>query len=111
MALLNASDFTGFSDNYAIPSGVSDSISIASVDIILSTGITQQVFDSLSTALKSIHYMEQQRIYSLSPNEDITILNLRSKLLILENTYTKQKMINSYVFYIMVPKLKRFIEV
>ena len=84
MALLNASDFTGYSDNFAIPSGVSDPIFNGSVDIILSTGVTQQVFDTLSTALKCIHYMEQQRIYSLSPNEDITILNLRSKLLILE---------------------------
>jgi len=98
MALLTASDFNGYSDNYAIPNGVSDPIFTGSVDIILSTGITQQVFDSLSTALKCIHYMEQQRIYSLSPNEDITILNLRSKLLILENTYINQKMMNSYVF-------------
>ena len=32
--------------------------------------------------------MEQQKLYSLSPNEDVTIINLRSKLLILENTYT-----------------------
>ena len=98
MALLNASDFTGYSDNFAIPSGVSDPIFTGSVDIILSTGVTQQVFDTLSTALKCIHYMEQQRIYSLSPNEDITILNLRSKLLVLENTYINQKMMNSYVF-------------
>ena len=69
MALLNASDFTGFSDDLAIPNGVSDPIFTGSVDIILSTGVTQQVFDTLSTALKCIHYMEQQRIYSLSPNE------------------------------------------
>ena len=98
MALLNASDFTGLSDNYTIPSGVSDPIFTGNVYIILSTGITQQVFDTLSTALKCIHYMEQNIIYSLSPNEDITILNLRSKLLILENTYINQRMMNSYVF-------------
>ena len=36
---------------------------------------------------KCVHYMESNELYSLSPNEDITILNLRSKLLILENTY------------------------
>ena len=98
MALLNASDFTGYSDNFATPSGISDPIFTGSVDLNLSTGVTQQVFDSLSTALKCIHYMEQSKIYSLSPNEDITILNLRSKLLILENTYINQKMMNSYVF-------------
>ena len=98
MALLNASDFTGYSETFAVPSGSSDVIFSGSVDLILSTGITQQVFDSLSSALKCIHYMESNKLYSLSPNEDVTILNLRSKLLILENTYINQKMMNSYVF-------------
>ena len=42
--------------------------------------------------------METSRLYSLSPNEDITIINLRSKLMILENAYINQKMMNSYVF-------------
>ena len=56
------------------------------------------MFDSLSSALKCIHYMEVNNLYSLSPNEDVTIINLRSKLLILENTYINQKMMNSYVF-------------
>ena len=69
-----------------------------SVDIILSTGIVQQVFDTLASALKCIHYMEVNNLHSLSPNEDVTIINLRSKLLILENTYINQEMMNSYVF-------------
>ena len=97
MALLSASDFTGYSDSYAVPSGSSDVIFSGSVDLILSTGITQQVFYTSSTALKCIHYMEANKLYSLSPNEDISIINLRSKLLILENTYINQKMMNSYV--------------
>ena len=42
--------------------------------------------------------MEANNLYSLSPSEDVTILNLRSKLLILENTYINQKMMSSYVF-------------
>ena len=58
MALLNASDFTGFSDSFAIPANSSDVIFTGSVDLILSTGITQQVFGTLSTALKCILYME-----------------------------------------------------
>ena len=98
MALLSASDFTGYSDSFAVPAGSSDVIFSGSVDLILSTGITQQVFDTLSTALKCINYMESNKLYSLSPNEDITIINLRSKLLILENTYINQKKMNSYVF-------------
>ena len=69
MALYQASDFTGFSDSYAIPSGSSDVIVTGSVDIILPTGITQQVFDAPSTALICIHFMKHQQLYSRSPNE------------------------------------------
>ena len=68
-----------------------------SVDLILSTGITQQAFDTLSTALKCIRFMEIIN-YPRPPNEDVIILNLRSKLLVLENTYINQKMVNIYVF-------------
>ena len=81
MALLSASDFTGYSGSYAIPANSSDVIFSGGVDLFLSTGITQQVFDTLSTALKCIHYMEANNSYSLSPNEDVIVLNLRSKLL------------------------------
>ena len=41
--------------------------------------------------------MESNQLYSLSPDEDVTILNLRSKLWVLENTCINQKMMNSYV--------------
>ena len=98
MALLSASDFTLYSDSYAIPANSSDVIFSGSVDLILSTGVTQQVFGTLSTALKCIHYMEANKLCRLSPHEDVTIINLRSKLLILENTYINQKMMSSYVF-------------
>ena len=98
MALLSASDFTGYSDSFAAPAGFNDPICSGSVDLILSTGIVQQVFDSLPSALKCFHYMEANNLYSLSPYDDVTVLNLRSKLIILENTYINQKMMNSYVF-------------
>ena len=48
MALLSASDFIGYSDSFAAPAGFNDPIFAGSVDLFLSTGITQQVFDSLS---------------------------------------------------------------
>ena len=41
--------------------------------------------------------MEQRKLYSLSPNEDVTIINLRSKPLVLEIAYINQRMVNSYV--------------
>ena len=98
LAPYQASDFTGFSDSYAVPAGSSDVIFTGSVDLILPTGITQQVFDTLSTALKCIHLMGGNKLYSLSPNEDVTILNLRSKLLVLEKNYINQRTMSSYVF-------------
>ena len=109
MALYQASDFTGFSDSYAVPAGSGDVIFTGSVDLNLQTGIIQQVFDTLSTALKCIHFMESNELYSLSPNEDVTILNLRYKLLILENAYINQKMMNICVLFIMEIKFKQFI--
>ena len=42
--------------------------------------------------------MEQQKPYSLPPNGDVAIISLRSKLLILEDAYINQKMMNPYVF-------------
>ena len=97
MALFQASDFTGFGDSYAVPAGNSDVILTGSVDLILSTGTAQQIFDTLSTALTCINFMEQQKLYSLSPNGDITMFNLRSKLVVFENAYINQKMMSSYV--------------
>ena len=98
MALLSASDFIVYSDSFAAPAGFNDPVFAGSVDLISSTGITQQVCDSISSALKCIHYMEANSSYSLSLNGGGTGLNLRHKLLILENTYTNQKTMNSYVF-------------
>ena len=98
MALFGASDFIGYSDSFAAPAGFNDPVFSGSVDLILSTGVTQQVFDSLSSALKCTHYMEANNLYSLSPNEDVIVLNLRSKLLALENAYINQEMMSSYVF-------------
>ena len=98
MALFQASDFSGYSATYAVPTGVTESFFSGSVDIILSTGIIQQVFDALSTAIKCIHYMEANILFALSPNEDIIIIHLRSKLLSLENTHINQTMMSSYVF-------------
>ena len=78
MALYRASDFSGLSDSYAVSSGSGDVMFSGSADLILSTGITQQVFNTLSTAMKCINLMASNRLDSLSPNEHITIVNIRS---------------------------------
>ena len=66
MALLKASDFTGFSDSFAAPAGFNDPQFTGSVNIILSTGVTQQVFDTLSSALKCTHYMEADNLFTFT---------------------------------------------
>ena len=67
MALCQASDFTRFSDSCAVPAGSSDVIFTGSVDLILPTGITQQVSGTLSTALKCIHlYKTTKALFSKS---------------------------------------------
>ena len=47
MALYSASDFTGYSNSYAVPNGSSDVVFRGPVDLTLPTGITHQVFDTL----------------------------------------------------------------
>ena len=96
MALYQASGFTGFTDSYVIPNGSPDVISTGSVDLILSTGITQQVCDMLPTALTCINCMETNKSYYLSPYEDATRINIRSELWF-RITYINQTMMNSYV--------------
>ena len=64
MALLTHTEFDGFSASYINPVGVDvGTLFTGSVDIILSTGVTQSVFDQVSTASKCIHYMESNNLY------------------------------------------------
>ena len=108
MALYQASDFTWFSDSYAVPAGGSDVIFTGSVNLILSTGITQQVFDTLSAALKCIHFMEQQSFIPYRLMKDVTIINLRSKLLMLEMLILIKKWWSRMFLHIMETKFKQF---
>ena len=99
MALLTHPDFNGFSAHYAVPADVYvETLVLGAGCIALSTDVTQQVFDQLSTAIKCIHYLETNKLYSISPNEDINVISLRSKLLVLEITYIHQAIMNSYLF-------------
>ena len=98
IALRQASDLIGFPASYAVPSDVSDVLFTGPVDVMLPTGLIQQVFGTLHTATKCIHSMDQRKLYPLSPNEGVTVFNIRSKLLGLENAYINQKMMNSYAF-------------
>ena len=76
MALYQASDFSGFSDSYAVPSSVDQPLFSGGVDLILPTGITQQVFDTLSTAL-------YQNVYISWNNTNCLVYHQMKMLLLL----------------------------
>ena len=73
MALHQTSDLSGFSATYAAPSGLTDSRFTGSIGIILSTGLTQQVSEALTTAIKCINFMGNNKLYSLNLDDNITI--------------------------------------
>ena len=103
MALIKASDFDIQIAAWAVP--IQDGIQIftGSVDLLYRLELTYQRLIEYQTALKCTHYTEANHLYSLSPNEDVTIINLRSKLLILQNAYM--------LLLIMGQKLELFIAV
>lgn len=67
------------------------------VNIILSSGVTETVFDNVNTALKCLAFMVSRNQYFLQASEDLMIVNISGvKLLIVETTFLNQKLLNSY---------------
>ena len=104
MTIFTSSDFTGYTPSQ--PSGAASLTDTGSITLIKSDATTETVFDSLTTALKCLNFMNSKNMYYLMAGDDITIINCQTKLLILENTFTNQKMINSYVFSYHGKKIK-----
>ena len=104
MTIFTSSDFTGYTPSQ--PTGAASLTDTGSITLIKSDATTETVFDSLTTALKCLNFMNSKNMYYLMAGDDITIINCQTKLLILENTFTNQKMINSYVFSYHGKKIK-----
>ena len=104
MTIFTSSDFTGYTPSQ--PTGAASLTDTGSITLIKSDATTETVFDSLTTALKCLNFMNSKNMYYLMAGDDITIVNCQTKLLILENTFTNQKMINSYVFSYHGKKIK-----
>ena len=104
MTIFTSSDFTGYTPSQ--PTGAASLTDTGSITLIKSDATTETVFDSLTTALKCLNFMNSKNMYYLMAGDDITIINCQTKLLILENTFTNQKMINSYVFSCHGKKIK-----
>ena len=93
-AIFNASDSSSYTVH--VPSGQITTSENGIMKIIPSTGVNQPVFNSLDTALKCFNFMNSRNQYFIMANDDITIVNCQTKLLIFENTFINQKVINSY---------------
>ena len=97
MVLFTATDFP--SSTVDTPVGETPPVlDTGVISIIKSDGIVEQVFDTLTTALTCLNFMNSRGQYYIMGGDDITIVNCQTKLLILENTFINQKMLNSFVF-------------
>ena len=75
----------------ASPAHASDPVSLT-----LSSGVTVQVFDSLTTALKTMKYMFQQHQWLLQLPKCMIVSVAHHKLLIMEATLTNQKLLQTF---------------
>ena len=95
MSIFDNTDFAG--STIDVPVGETIITDNGNISIIKSDGVNQIVFNSLSTALKCLNFMNSRGQYYMAAGDDITILNVQTKLLIVENTFTNQQLMNSYV--------------
>jgi len=68
------------------------------ITIITSDGVTRTVFDTVETALKCLNYLRSRKQYYLQISDELIRINCETKLLIIENTFLNQKLMNSFVF-------------
>ena len=95
MKIFNDTDFA--SSVIDVPVGESGTVTDnGNIRIIKYDGVTQMVFNSLSTALKCLKFMNSRGQYYMAAGDDMTMLIQQTKLLIVGNTCTNQKLMNSY---------------
>ena len=94
-SLFTANDFTTSVD---IPVGQTGSPPNAahSVQLTLQDGTVINVFDSLTTALKCLSTMRAKGQWFLQASEDVVVVSVGTKLLVLEATLINQKMLQSF---------------
>ena len=67
-----------------------------SVQLTLVDGTVINVFDSLETALKCISTMRAKKQWFLQASEDVVVVSVGTKLLIMEATLINQKMLQAF---------------
>ena len=75
MSIFTSSDFTGYSETDSQPSGAPSLTESGSITLIKSDATTETVFDTLTTALKSLSFKNSKHMHYLMAGDDITIVN------------------------------------
>jgi hypothetical protein len=89
----------GYFPTYDTPTVSGGVIGSGSVDMYLSDNTIKNIFSTLAGALGLLKYMKDNNLYSITPSDDLTFINVSDvKLLILENTFLNQKLMNQYTF-------------
>jgi len=70
------------------------------VNLIMSDGTTNTIFDNVYTGLNTLEFMMARNQYYLMASDDVMIINVDGvKLLMLETTFMNQKLMNSFSFH------------
>jgi hypothetical protein len=74
-------------------------LSVAPVNLIMSDGSINTIFDSVATGLKLLEFMNSRNQYYLQASDDLMVINVDGvKLLLIETSFMNQKLMNSFSF-------------
>ena len=81
--------------------------SMLPVNLIMSDGTTNTIFDNVYTGLNTIEFMMARNQYYLMASDDVMLINVDGvKLLILETSFANQKLMNSFSFHYIRGKVR-----
>jgi hypothetical protein len=98
MALFTSAQFS--SETFDLPGGSAEVPPSAAtpVSLGLTDGTNVAIFDRLDTALKLMRQMRGQQQWNLWVSDDVIIVSVSAqKLLLMESTFTNQKLLTSYL--------------
>jgi len=82
-------------------------LSTSGVNLIMSDGTTNTIFDSVYTGLNTLEFMMSRNQYYLMASDDVMLINVDGvKLLLIETTFMNQKLMNSFSFHYIRGKVR-----
>ena len=81
--------------------------SMLPVNLIMSDGTTNTIFDNVYTGLNTLEFMMARNQYYLMASDDVMLINVDGvKPLILETSFMNQKLMNSFSFHYIRGKVR-----